>query len=360
MGFVEVSGLIKRFGRVVAVDGIDLSVEKGELVTLLGPSGCGKTTTLRCIAGLERPDEGEISIGGRIVVSVRRGIFVPSSKRNIGMVFQNYAVWPHMKVFDNIAYGLKIHRVPKSEIRRRVKEVLELVGLVGLEDRYPTELSGGQQQRVALARALVRKPEVLLLDEPLSNLDAKLRERMRFEIRSLVKRVGITAIYVTHDQSEAMVISDRVVVMNMGRIMQVGRPEDVYRRPANRFVADFIGITNLIPGKIGEVREGGEGYVVTDIGIKIYCHILSNALKKERVYVSIRPEDIKIVSDKNIYSHNVIRGVIKHRAYLGNIQYYWISVDGLELRVQTSPELSLKEGDYVWLYLSPEKCTALP
>ena len=242
MAYIEIQNLFKRFKNTVAVNRIQLGVEKGEMLTLLGPSGCGKTTTLRCIAGLEKPEEGDIVIDGKPMLSEG---FVQPSKRGIGMVFQNYAVWPHMKVFNNVAYGLKLQKKSKSEIREKTRDVLELVGLGGLEDRYPSQLSGGQQQRVALARALVRNPKVLLLDEPLSNLDAKLREELRFEIKSLVKRMGITSVYVTHDQAEAMVISDRIAVMDAGNVVQIGTARDIYQTPANKFVADFIGTMNF-------------------------------------------------------------------------------------------------------------------
>jgi ABC-type Fe3+/spermidine/putrescine transport system ATPase subunit len=252
MAFIEIQNLLKRFKDVIAVNRIQLEIDKGEMLTLLGPSGCGKTTTLRCIAGLEKPEEGDIIIDGQPMLS--QG-FVPSSKRGIGMVFQNYAVWPHMKVFSNIVYGLKLQKISKPKIREQAQQVLELVGLAGLEDRYPAQLSGGQQQRVALARALVTHPKVLLLDEPLSNLDAKLREELRFEIKSLVRRMGITAVYVTHDQAEAMVISDRIAVMDSGNVVQIGNPRDIYQEPANRFVADFIGTMNFMSGEVVAVMD---------------------------------------------------------------------------------------------------------
>ncbi|MDH4291869.1 MAG: ABC transporter ATP-binding protein, partial [Dehalococcoidia bacterium] len=276
MAFIKIENLFKKFGKVAAVNHVWLEVKQGEILTLLGPSGCGKTTTLRCIAGLERPDEGDVIIDGKSMFS--QG-FVPPSKREIGMVFQNYAVWPHMRVFDNVAYGLKIQKLPKNVIKKKVTENLESLGLTGLEKRFPGQLSGGQQQRVALARALVGNPKVLLLDEPLSNLDAKLREKMRFEIKSLVRRMGITSVYVTHDQAEAMVISDRVSVMNAGDIVQVGTPEEIYKKPANRFVADFIGTTNFIPGEISELlKERQLAYVHTEFGQKMLCKMPESAM----------------------------------------------------------------------------------
>ena len=252
MAFIEIQELFKRFNDVVAVNRIQLDVNKGEMLTLLGPSGCGKTTTLRCIAGLEKPEGGDIVIDGKPMLSAG---FVQPSKRGIGMVFQNYAVWPHMKVFSNIVYGLKLEKISKQKVKERAQEVLALVGLGGLEERYPAQLSGGQQQRVALARALVRNPKVLLLDEPLSNLDAKLREGLRFEIKSLVRRMGITSVYVTHDQAEAMVISDRIAVMDSGNVVQIGTPQEIYKQPANKFVADFIGTMNFMPGEIVQFNQ---------------------------------------------------------------------------------------------------------
>ena len=269
MAFIEIQNLFKRFKDVVAINRIQLEVYQGEMLTLLGPSGCGKTTTLRCIAGLETPEEGDIVIDGQPMLS--KG-FVQPSKRGIGMVFQNYAVWPHMKVFNNIVYGLKLQKVSRQSIQEKAQKVLELVGLEGLEDRYPSQLSGGQQQRVALARALVTNPKVLLLDEPLSNLDAKLREELRFEIKSLVRRMGITSVYVTHDQAEAMVISDRIAVMHSGNVVQIGTPNEIYEKPASKFVADFIGTMNFISGEIVQAaQETDTIYVRTEISEKMLC-----------------------------------------------------------------------------------------
>jgi len=358
MAFIKIDNLFKKFGTMVAVNHIHLEVKKGEILTLLGPSGCGKTTTLRCIAGLERPDEGDVLIDGKPMFS--QG-FVPPSQREIGMVFQNYAVWPHLRVFDNVAYGLKLQKLPKDEIKKRVNEVLESVGLSGLGKRYPGQLSGGQQQRVALARALVRNPKVLLLDEPLSNLDAKLRERMRFEIKSLVRRMNMTSVYVTHDQAEAMVISDRIAVMESGNIVQVGAPEEIYKKPANRFVADFIGTTNFIPGEIAEIRES-QISVTTEFGQKILCKVFDSAtaVPKQKVHVSIRPEDIEVHTEPSGARDNVFKGTIMHRAYLGNFLNFFVNVDHTMIRVQAPYHLRQKEGEELYLYLNPEKCIALP
>jgi iron(III) transport system ATP-binding protein len=360
MAFIEIRNLFKRFKNVVAVNHIELEVNKGEMLTLLGPSGCGKTTTLRCIAGLEKPEEGDILIDGEPMLSEG---FVHPSKRGIGMVFQNYAVWPHMKVYKNIVYGLKIQKIPKREIEERAQQVLELVGLSGLEDRYPGQLSGGQQQRVALARALVGNPKVLLLDEPLSNLDAKLREKMRFEIKSLVRRMGITSVYVTHDQAEAMVISDRVSVMNAGDIVQVGTPEEIYKKPVNRFVADFIGTTNFIPGEISELLKERElAYVRTEFGQKMLCKIPDPAMAStnNKVNISIRPEDIEVFTEPTQDRDNLFKGTIMHRAYLGNFLYFFVNVDSTMIRVQAPYDMTQKEGEELFLFLDPEKCVLLP
>ncbi len=243
---VKLLNVTKRYGKVAAIDSLTLFVNEGEILTLLGPSGCGKTTTLRCIAGFAMPDSGQIYIGNQDVTRL------PPEKRDIGFVFQNYALWPHMTVYQNIAFGLKLRKLSKSEIDKRIQEILSLVKLHGMESRFPRQLSGGQQQRVALARALALRPRVLLLDEPLSNLDAKLREEMRFEIRDLQRQFRITTVYVTHDQAEALVLSDRIAILNQGRLMQLGTPVEVYDYPANRFVADFIGLCNFFEAEVVE------------------------------------------------------------------------------------------------------------
>jgi len=359
MAFIEIKGLYKTFGNVAAVNRIKLEVKQGELLTLLGPSGCGKTTTLRCIAGLEKPEDGDIIIDG---VSMLKNGFVQPSKRGIGMVFQNYAVWPHMKVLTNIAYGLKLMKLPGREIRQRAAAVLELVGLSGLENRYPAQLSGGQQQRVALARALVRNPKVLLLDEPLSNLDAKLREELRFEIKDLVMRMGITSVYVTHDQAEAMVISDRIAVMQSGDVIQVGPPHMIYEKPANRFVADFIGTMNFINGKIVEIDRGGSSAVVsTDFCGRLLCRTneFVRAGAGDKVFASIRPEDVEVLPENPGEDQNVFRGVIANSAYLGNLLFYFIRLQETLLRVQASHTNRHEDGQAVYLRLNPEKCIIL-
>ncbi len=359
MAFIEIQGLFKRFKNVVAINHIQLEVKKGEMLTLLGPSGCGKTTTLRCIAGLERPDEGDIVIDGKPMLS--QG-FVQPSKRGIGMVFQNYAVWPHMKVYNNVVYGLKLQRLSRQSIKEKAQTVLKLVGLDGLEDRYPAQLSGGQQQRVALARALVGNPKVLLLDEPLSNLDAKLREELRFEIKSLVRRMGITSVYVTHDQAEAMVISDRIAVMESGNVVQIGNAQEIYQKPANRFVADFIGTMNFMSGKVVEVvPDSNTVYVHTEFSEKMLCTIPDHTAVKagEKVYASIRPEDVEIYTESPQTRENLFKGTIVHKAYLGNFLYFFVNVNDTMIRAQVPHHLPQEEGQELYLCLNPQKSVVL-
>jgi len=359
MAFIEIRDLYKQFKKVVAVNRIQLEIKKGEMLTLLGPSGCGKTTTLRCIAGLERPEGGDIIIDGKPMLS--RG-FVQPSKRGIGMVFQNYAVWPHMKVYNNIIYGLKLQKTPKKEMRQRAQNVLELVGLKGLEGRYPSQLSGGQQQRVALARALVRNPKVLLLDEPLSNLDAKLREELRFEIKNLVRRMGITSVYVTHDQAEAMVISDRIAVMEAGNVVQLGTAQDIYQKPANKFVADFIGTMNFMPGKIVQTFPDEKKVAVrTDFSENLICGMYGQEDIKpaETVFASIRPEDVELFTEKPADRENVFKATITNKAYLGNFLYLFMKVDETNIRIQVSHYVPQEEGQQLYLYFNPEKCNIL-
>ena len=359
MAFIEIQNLFKRYKKVVAVNHINLGVEKGEMLTLLGPSGCGKTTTLRCIAGLERPEEGDIVIDGHPMLS--KG-YVPSSKRGIGMVFQNYAVWPHMKVFKNVVYGLKLQGVPKKEIGQRAEQVLGMVGLAGLEDRYPAQLSGGQQQRVALARAMVRNPKVLLMDEPLSNLDAKLREKMRFEIKGLVRRMGITAVYVTHDQAEAMVISDRIAVMNAGNVVQVGMPDQIYEQPSNQFVADFIGTMNFLEGTVAEILDPeNKAYVTTRTGPRLLCsHAPGQKFEVgQTVQASIRPENVAVSGQGFEQGENLLQGRVAHKAFLGNFLYLFVESGETMIRVQAPQDLELKEGDAAHLNLNPDKLMIL-
>ncbi len=315
MSEVRIEHVFKRFGSVTAVNDFDLVVKDGEFVSILGPSGCGKTTTLRMIAGFERATEGEIYIGDQCVSSSQKGSFTPPEKRDIGMVFQSYAVWPHMTVADNVGYPLKIQKVEKAERERRVQEMLELVHLGEYSQRYPNQLSGGQQQRVALARALVAQPGLLLLDEPLSNLDAKLRESMRFEILEIQKKTGITVVYVTHDQGEAMAMSDRVVVMSMGVVQQIGAPHEIYTQPANKMVADFIGLVNFMDGEAKGDRVFLKG---TNVSFANTSNVTGAAT------IAVRPENITM---------SLKEGQLTHRFYLGDAVDYRVQVGDHIIRV---------------------------
>ena len=297
MGNLSVRGVSKSFGRVRVVDDVSFEVQHGELLTLLGPSGCGKTTTLRMIAGLESLDGGEIALGERPLSAPAKRISVPPEKRSMGMVFQSYAVWPHMTVFENVAFPLKMKKVPRREIGPKVAAILATVGLAGFEDRPATMLSGGQQQRVALARSLVFKPDVLLLDEPFSNLDAQLREEMRFEVKDLQQRLGLTMVFVTHDQKEAIVLSDRMIVMNAGKVEQEGTVEQVYRQPANRFVFGFLGKANYLPARLRRTALGATVAVVADAGdaeIPVPLLPAGDWRGDMEVTVAFRPEDVTL------------------------------------------------------------------
>jgi iron(III) transport system ATP-binding protein len=312
---ISVQGLTKRFGQVAAVNGASFAIEEGELFTLLGPSGCGKTTLLRLIAGFYVPDAGEIRFNDRVMNGV------PPDERGIGMVFQNYALWPHMTVAQNIGYGLKLRKIGAAEVARRTDAILEKVKLSGLGGRYPGQLSGGQQQRVALARALVLNPKILLLDEPLSNLDAKIRVQLRAEIRKLQKELGITAIYVTHDQEEALTLSDRIAVFNLGVVSQIGLPKTLYERPANRFVADFIGISNLIDGEVVASDEGRGALVVRTAFGELRAVSTESFRPGEACVLSIRPENARLDGAAPA-GHNRVPGRISFSAYLGNAIRY--------------------------------------
>ncbi len=350
MARLAVKDLSKRFGEVVAVDGIDLEIEERELVSLLGPSGCGKTTTLRCIAGFETPTAGRILFDGADILGL------PPEARNIGMVFQNYALFPHMTVTQNLAFGLEMRRVPKAEMAARIARVLETVQLEGYGERYPRQLSGGQQQRIALGRALVIEPRVLLLDEPLANLDAKLREEMRFFVRSLQKRVGITTVYVTHDQAEAMVISDRIAVMFQGGIHQIGTPTEIYMRPVSREVANFIGLSNFIEARVRGRDEGG-AYVLESALGEIRSAHLDSLREGEAVTLIVRPEAIVLLKDKpDRVGANAISGRVKERYFLGNITGYRIACAGdAVLQVQGEPWAAFAIGDPIWCRFDADK-----
>lgn len=366
MAGVEVSSLRKRFEGRVVLDELSLEVGEGELVTLLGPSGCGKTTTLRCIAGLERPDGGEVRIGGRLVASPATGRFEPPNRRGIGMVFQSYALWPHMTVFANVAYPLRIRRRARRELGRQVMEVLDAVGMAHLAHRSVTALSGGQQQRVALARAMVAEPQVLLFDEPLSNLDAKLRAAMRREIRAVHDRAGAASIYVTHDQEEAITLSDRIVLLEQGVVQQVGTPKDLYRRPANRFVADFIGFENLLRAVVAEPGE-------TRVGLRLEggpgC-LLATARRHqgagEEVLVALRADDLVCEPappegspGQGVLGQGGLLGTITSSVYVGDRIERTVELAGQRL-LSRSPEPDegpdeLRPGDAVIVRVAPAR-----
>jgi iron(III) transport system ATP-binding protein len=358
---VRLEGVTKRFGQgVAAVRDLTLEVRHGELVSLLGPSGCGKTTTLRLIAGFLEPDAGEIWLGDRCLASARQS--VPPERRGMSMLFQSYAVWPHKTVAANVAYGLRFRNVPKAEWERRVKDALALVRLEAFADRYPGELSGGQQQRVALARALVVEPATLLLDEPLSNLDANLREEMRFEIRRLHETFQITTVYVTHDQGEAMVTSDRIAVMKAGRIEQMGTPEDVYERPATAFVAAFVGRTNLLAGTL--VEDGG--VVECGGGLRLRASA-GPAHRRGGVTLSVRPHTITLAprgdrapaeppgGDGGV---NHLAGTVTRAIYFGSAMDYLVTLDGcgITLRVTGHPDQRLAVGQPVIVRIAVDRC----
>jgi len=348
MAGIALDGVTKRFGAVVAVRDVTLSVADREFVTLLGPSGCGKTTLLRLIAGFVRPDAGEIRVDGAALSTPER--VVPPEQRGMGMVFQSYAVWPHKTVYENVAFGLEVRRVPRAEVRARVARVLELVNLGGLEARYPAQLSGGQQQRVALARSLVVEPSILLLDEPLSNLDAKLRERMRGELKELQRRTGITFVYVTHDQAEAMALSDRIAVMAEGRVLQYGGPREVYARPASRAVADFMGLVNIVPGRV--VRAAGEASLVAVCGEHtVAVPLPPGAAEGQAVQVAVRPESLALTGEG-------IAGKVVEATYLGNLVDCHVTLqDGTRVRVQAGSGESLAVGQRVRVSVDGAACT---
>ena len=358
---IKVVGLLKVFedgGGVKAVDGVDFEVAQGQLFTLLGPSGCGKTTTLRCIAGLETPLRGEIYIHDTLVFSASKKVFVPSYKRDIGMVFQSYAVWPHMTVFQNVAYPLTSRNYSKDEAKRRALDALDTVGLLGLADRPAPKLSGGQQQRVALARAIAGGPRVLLFDEPLSNLDAKLREEMRTEIRRLQKRLGITALYVTHDQTEALTISDQMAIMNQGRIIEGGSPQDIYLRPKSHFAANFVGLMNVIPGREKSRVTENEAVVETPFG-EMRCIRPNNLLNGTGIDVLVRPENVSILLRAPDENSNVWHGELVEKTFLGESLDCQVSIDGFLLRARVDPYCKVKEGDKVFVRIDASRCTAL-
>jgi iron(III) transport system ATP-binding protein len=358
--YVEVQGLVKWFGNDRAVDDVSFSVPHGKFLTLLGPSGCGKTTTLMSIAGLHGIDAGLIRVGGIIFTSKSDGIFLPPEKRDIGMVFQSYAIWPHMTVAQNVAYPLEIRKLPRPEIDERVADVLKLVGLTEMAQKLATQLSGGQQQRAALARAIVSRPRLLLFDEPLSNLDLKLREQMRVELKRIQHEVGITSIYVTHDQAEALVMSDDIIVMSKGRIEQKGPPHEVYAHPANAYVSGFIGIANLLKGRVIEATAAGRGAVeVTENGaaVTLPCRLGAGVRAGAEAVVSIRPENVRALRERD--GPGALEGEVLQAIFLGNCVDCRVRWRDFEWRVLAHPRDRLRAGERVYLRLDPEHTLAV-
>ncbi|HEY7539501.1 MAG TPA: ABC transporter ATP-binding protein [Methylomirabilota bacterium] len=359
MGTVRATDLVKTFGTVIAVDGLSFEARAGEFLTLLGPSGCGKTTTLRLIAGLERPDRGEILVGDRAISSTTSGLFVPPERRGMGMVFQSYAIWPHMTVFENVAFPLRELRVPRAETRERVMAMLATVGLGELHARPAPMLSGGQQQRVALARALVSNPQVLLLDEPLSNLDARLREEMRFELREMQAKLGITSIFVTHDQAEAMTLSDRIVVMNAGRIEQEGSPEDVYQRPSTRFVMDFLGRANHLPARIA---KGEDGSLVAEVEESGGCSMPvagggGSWSVGQEVLLAFRPEAVEAQAAER---DGVWVGLVRSSVYVSGHVEYVVEIGKFPVRAIGPEDARLPHDARAKLCVSPRAVRIWP
>ena len=347
MARLRLVNLTKRFEDVVAVDKLNLTVEEGEFITLLGPSGCGKTTTLRSIAGFVQPEEGEIYFDDELMNNV------PPNKRFATMCFQSYALFPHMTVRDNICFGLMMQKINKGEQAKRVAEVMSIVGLEGMENRRPSQLSGGQQQRVALARAVVTHPRILLFDEPLSNLDAKLREHVRVEIRELQKRLKITSIYVTHDQAEALVISDRIVVMNQGKAEQIADPFGIYRHPKNEFVANFIGLANIFEGI---VMAKNADMVTLDTNFGQFLLKTGQHIDQKRLLVSWRPEDMVLARDG---MPNRVQGTIAQAIFMGNLTDLFLDVKGKTLRAQMGSDVPYREGESLTLSIPEDKFVVL-
>ncbi|MET0668783.1 MAG: ABC transporter ATP-binding protein [Xanthobacteraceae bacterium] len=351
MASVELRGLTKKYGPNAVVDNVSLTIEHGSLVCLLGPSGCGKTTTLRLIAGFVEPTGGEIRVGERVVSTPTQSL--PPERRNMSMIFQRYALWPHMTVAENIVYGLKLRKIDSGTVKKKLDASLATTRLAVLAERYPGELSGGQQQRVALARALIVEPETLLLDEPLSNLDANLREEMRFEIRRLHDEYRYTTVYVTHDQSEAMTTSDVIAVMNAGKIEQAGSPEEVYDRPRSEFVARFIGMSNVIKGKALDadtVSVAGTPLRVTGGPLKTGGDAA----------VSVRQQNIRLLAKEPDAKDNMLSAKVIRQVFLGSNRDYMVEIaDGTQVRVVTAASESVPPGATVWLHLPPDRCRAL-
>jgi len=353
--------------QVFAVDDVSFTVGEGDMFTLLGPSGCGKTTTLRSIAGLETPDSGAIALDGQTLFSreagrKKGGVNVAVNKRGLGMVFQSYAIWPHMSVFDNVAFPLRVapraRKVGEAEVRRRVTKVLETMELAAYADRHATKLSGGQQQRLALARAIVIEPPLLLLDEPLSNLDAKLRESLRYELKRLQRELGITSIYVTHDQIEALSLSSNIAVMRAGEVVQLGKPRDIYENPTSKFVAEFIGSSNFIPGHV--LHRTGEDYEVDTSEGRLHLASGAELPVGTEVSVSIRPETVELTTQRPVDLRNVLEGTVGTRAFLGDAVDHIVNVGKLQIRVRSLPNLSLEAGTQVYIKLPADKLALVP
>jgi len=358
---LTVSNLVKNYrgaaSSVPAVDRVSFRIGEGEFYTLLGPSGCGKTTTLRCVAGLEQPDAGVISIGGEVVSDPVRGIHVPTHRRSIGMVFQSYAIWPHLDVFGNVAFPLQVagERLARAEIHDRVREALVLVGMEEFLDRPAPYLSGGQQQRVALARALVRRPELLLLDEPLSNLDAKLRERMRDELQELVSRVAITTLYVTHDQVEALALSDRIAIMAAGGIVQEGEPQSIYLSPKDSFVASFLGVANVIAATVDSSAKGVQLQNGTHLGLTVPPGLRDG----RRVRLVFRPEDTRLHGEPPAGQTGLV-GMVEKASFLGSHVEYKVRISDSIVRVYAHPSEKISENAQVWLTISDGRALVFP
>jgi iron(III) transport system ATP-binding protein len=350
---IHVESLVKQFGDNRALDDVSFTVQEGELFTLLGPSGCGKSTTLMSVAGFQSPEHGRIAVAGDVFFDASSHVNVPAERRNLGIVFQSYAVWPHMTVFDNLAFPLKVRKTKRGAIRARVDEVLELVEMGHLARRYPHQLSGGQQQRVALARALVYSPSVLLLDEPFSNLDAKLRERARAWVKELQSRLGLTTVFVTHDQDEALSMSDRVAVMSAGEVQQIGTPEDVYRRPTNRFVAEFVGRVNLVSGQVA-AWERGRVAVELDGGRKLWIDAEQAPPPSSRLTFAVRPEALRVDSvESAVNGSNTLDASVHSVAFLGDHYQYELTAGDLALTAQTSRPVF---AERVKVHIPPDAC----
>ncbi len=347
-GLVAVEDLAVSHGKLLAVHSVSLAARRGEVVTLLGPSGCGKTTTLRAIAGLERPGRGRIAIGGRTVFDIGRGIDLPPERRGLSMVFQSYAIWPHMTVFENVAFGLRARGIGTRDLATPVRESLALVGLAELADRPATRLSGGQQQRVALARSIVGDPRVVLLDEPLSNLDAQLRLTMRAEFKELQRRLGLTAIYVTHDQEEALVLSDRILVMREGRVEQTGTPAEIHDAPQTRFVAEFMGVRNILPCET--VRDGARAVALLTGGITLFAR---GAARPGPAYLCFRPVAVRLSAQPAPDAHPA---TLTDLTYLGDLMQYELRSEGLLIFARGLPREDLSPGMHLFWSVPPEAC----